>query len=87
MKDRTTIMIAHRLSTIADADTIITLKEGHIDEIGSPADLAVSGGIYSELLALTASSSAADRKRLKAFGLRDGDLGEDSEDEEIEASE
>lgn len=87
MKDRTTIMIAHRLSTIADADTIITLKDGHIDEIGSPADLAVSGGIYSELLALTASSSAADRKRLKAFGLRDGDLGEDSEDEEIEASE
>ena len=47
MKDRTTIMIAHRLSTIADADTIITLKDGHIDEIGSPAKLAVSGGIYS----------------------------------------
>ena len=68
MKDRTTIMIAHRLSTIAGVDTIITLKDGLIDEIGSPAELAVSGGIYSELLALTASSSAADRKRLKAFG-------------------
>ena len=70
MKNRTTIMIAHRLSTIASVDTIITLKDGHIDEIGSPEKLATSGGIYSELLALTASSSAADRKRLKAFGFK-----------------
>ncbi len=70
MKDRTTIMIAHRLSTIASVDTIITLKDGRIDEIGAPSDLAVSGGIYSELLALTASSSAEDRKRLKAFGFK-----------------
>ncbi|MCQ4623160.1 ABC transporter ATP-binding protein [Corynebacterium sp. CCUG 70398] len=71
MKDRTTIMIAHRLSTIADVDTIITFKDGRIDEMGSPAELAASGGIYSELLALTASSSAADRERLKAFGFQD----------------
>ncbi|WP_297851608.1 ABC transporter ATP-binding protein [uncultured Corynebacterium sp.] len=70
MRNRTTIMIAHRLSTIASVDTIITLKDGHIDEIGSPEKLATSGGIYSELLALTASSSAADRKRLKAFGFK-----------------
>ncbi len=70
MKNRTTIMIAHRLSTIADVDTIITLKDGKIDEIGKPSELAVSGGIYSELLALTASSSAEDRKRLKAFGFK-----------------
>lgn len=81
MKDRTTIMIAHRLSTIADVDTIITLDHGRIDEIGSPAELAVSGGIYSELLALTASSSAADRARLKSFGFQlDGP--EDTEDED-----
>ncbi|SDL87561.1 ATP-binding cassette, subfamily B [Corynebacterium mycetoides] len=70
MKNRTTIMIAHRLSTIADVDTIITLDDGRVDEIGSPAELAVSGGIYSELLRLTASSSAADRARLKAFGFQ-----------------
>ena len=83
MKDRTTIMIAHRLSTIADVDTIITLREGRIDEIGSPAELAVSGGIYSELLQLTASTSAADRQRLKSFGFHvDDDHGEDGETEE-----
>ena len=81
MRDRTTIMIAHRLSTIAGVDTIITLRDGRIDEIGSPADLAVSGGIYSELLRLTASSSAADRKRLKAFGFA-ADGGDDDEYDE-----
>ena len=83
MRNRTTIMIAHRLSTIAGVDTIITLRDGRIDEIGSPADLAVSGGIYSELLRLTASSSAADRKRLKAFGFA-ADGAEDDEYDENE---
>lgn len=80
MRDRTTIMIAHRLSTIAGVDTIITLRDGRVDEIGSPAELATSGGIYSELLQLTASSSAADRERLKAFGfLADGaDAGDEA---------
>lgn len=85
MRNRTTIMIAHRLSTIAGVDTIITLRDGRIDEIGSPADLAVSGGIYSELLRLTASSSAADRKRLKAFGFA-ADGGDDDEYDEEDHS-
>lgn len=77
MEDRTTIMIAHRLSTIADVDTIITLRDGRIDETGTPAELAVSGGIYSELLRLTASSSAADRARLQAFGFHSDDNDEE----------
>ena len=68
MKDRTTLIIAHRLSTIADVDTIITLDHGRISEIGSPAELAQSGGIYAELLRLTQSASAADRQRLKKYG-------------------
>lgn len=77
MKDRTTLIIAHRLSTIADVDTIVTLRAGMVDEIGSPDELAVSGGIYSELLRLTASASASDRARLRRFGIsaesKDGD--------------
>ncbi|SDC63915.1 ATP-binding cassette, subfamily B [Sanguibacter gelidistatuariae] len=68
MIDRTTIIIAHRLSTISSVDTIITLRDGRVDEVGSPAELAVSGGIYSELLALQASSSLKDRKRLRKLG-------------------
>jgi len=84
MKDRTTLIIAHRLSTIADVDTIITLDRGRIDEMGSPAELAQSGGIYAELLKLTQSSSAADRRRLKKYGFVTGansrsEHGEESE--------
>lgn len=52
MKGRTTIIIAHRLSTIQHVDQIVTLRGGTIDEIGSPAKLAHSGGIYDQLLKL-----------------------------------
>ncbi len=67
MRDRTSFIIAHRLSTIAEVDRIVTLKDGRIDEIGSPDELAASGGIYAELLSLQNSASKADRKRLKQF--------------------
>lgn len=82
MKDRTTLIIAHRLSTIADVDTIITLDRGRIDEMGSPAELAQSGGIYAELLKLTQSTSAADRRRLKKYGFVSGSASEPEDAEE-----
>lgn len=69
MSDRTSIIIAHRLSTISSVDTIVTLRDGRVDEIGSPADLASSGGIYSELLELQASSSKKDLKRLRRYDI------------------
>ena len=52
MKGRTTLIIAHRLSTIATVDRIVTLKDGRVDEIGTPKQLAKSGGIYASLLKL-----------------------------------
>jgi ATP-binding cassette subfamily B protein len=52
MQGRTTIIIAHRLSTIQNVDMIITLKNGTVEEIGSPVQLARSGGIYAQLLEL-----------------------------------
>ena len=63
-------MTAHRLSTISSVDRIITLDSGRVDEIGIPEELATSGGIYAELLALQTSSARADRKRLEKFGFR-----------------
>lgn len=82
MAGRTTLVIAHRLSTIASVDTIVTLDNGHVGEIGSPQQLATSGGIYAELLRLTASSSAEDQKRLRSFGFHDGQSEEDDQDSE-----
>jgi ATP-binding cassette, subfamily B, bacterial len=69
MSGRTTLIIAHRLSTISSVDRIITLREGRVDEIGTPDELAVSGGIYAELLALQASASKADRRRLAMYDI------------------
>ncbi|PFG28281.1 ABC transporter ATP-binding protein [Corynebacterium renale] len=81
MRGRTTLIIAHRLSTIAGVDRIVTLDSGRVDEVGSPAELAASGGIYSQLLALTASDSAADKARLKAFGFHDGRTDDEGEED------
>ena len=39
-KGRTVIMIAHRLSTVVNADRIFVLKEGHLAESGSFAELS-----------------------------------------------
>ena len=80
MAQRTSLIIAHRLSTISSVDRIVTLRDGGIDEIGSPAELAVSGGIYAELLALQASDSVADRARLKAYDIATGDAGPEDPD-------
>ncbi len=69
MEGRTTLIIAHRLSTIAHVDRIITLKGGRIDEEGTPEQLAATGGIYSELLALQADTPEIAKKRLKKFDI------------------
>lgn len=67
MRQRTTIIIAHRLSTIASVDTIVTLRGGRIDEIGTPAELAKTDGIYAQLLAMSAKHTDQSKKRLQAF--------------------
>ncbi len=67
MRGRTTMIIAHRLSTIQSVDKIITLKNGQVDEIGSPEELATSGGIYDQLLKLQRGHTEAGKKRLKAY--------------------
>ena len=65
LKNKTTIIIAHRLSTISQVDKIVTIKNGIIDEIGSPLDLSKSGGIYSQLLDL--QDSKRTEVKLKKF--------------------
>jgi ATP-binding cassette subfamily B protein len=67
MKGRTTLIIAHRLSTIQNVDQIITLNKGTVDEVGSPAELAQSGGIYAQLLKLQQGHTEATKKKLKAY--------------------
>lgn len=47
---RTTIVVAHRLSTIQDADRIVVLNNGKIEEMGRHDELIARKGHYFELV-------------------------------------
>ena len=49
MKDKTSIVIAHRLSTIEQADVIIVMKDGTINETGTHQSLMQKKGFYYSL--------------------------------------
>jgi len=49
MKDRTTLVIAHRLSTIENANKIIVLNDGNIEETGTHHQLIENDGLYKKL--------------------------------------
>jgi ATP-binding cassette subfamily B protein len=70
MNGRTTIIIAHRLSTIQNVDQIVTLRDGTIDEVGTPSQLAKSGGIYAQLLDLQrGKNTETKKKKLSKFDI------------------
>jgi ATP-binding cassette subfamily B protein len=52
MYGRTTLIIAQRLSTIKDADLIVVLVDGAIEENGSHEQLMERGGVYAEMYRL-----------------------------------
>ncbi len=47
--DRTSFVIAHRLSTIEAADRILVLKDGHLVQSGTHAELIAQDGLYQRL--------------------------------------
>jgi ATP-binding cassette subfamily B (MDR/TAP) protein 1 len=47
---RTTIVIAHRLATVRDADHIIVMRDGSVEEDGRHEDLLKRNGTYAELI-------------------------------------
>ena len=53
---RTTFIIAHRLSTIKNADKIIVLDRGEIQEIGNHNELVARGGTYAKMYEMQAKS-------------------------------
>jgi ATP-binding cassette subfamily B protein len=51
MKGRTTLLVTHRLTLAQRADRIAVLKAGSVAEIGTPAELQASKGVYASMLA------------------------------------
>lgn len=49
MKDTTTIIIAQRIVSICDADRIIVMEEGRINDIGTHAELLARNEIYRDV--------------------------------------
>ncbi len=48
-KDRTSILIAHRLQTIQEADRVLVLNQGQVEEIGTHEELLAAKGLYATL--------------------------------------
>ncbi len=52
MKGRTTFVIAHRLSTVRNADHIVVLKDGEVEQRGTHDELMTEGGMYRNIYEL-----------------------------------
>lgn len=49
IRGKTVLIIAHRLTTVCEANQIIVLKEGQIDDRGTHSQLLSHGGLYQDM--------------------------------------
>lgn len=47
----TLVIVAHRTTTLASCDRLVVLRDGQVDRLGSPADLAAQPGFYQSIAA------------------------------------
>lgn len=52
IKHKTVLIIAHRMRTVLSADKIVVLKEGSIDQIGTPDELLHTEGVFKDMVTL-----------------------------------
>ena len=79
-QDRTTVIIAHRLSTVKNADEIVVIDGGRIEEQGSHTELMERRGIYHSLYRAQFNRDALE-ELFEKRGLRQADSDEEAEEE------
>ncbi|KAL5111589.1 ATP-dependent translocase ABCB1 [Taenia crassiceps] len=76
-RGRTVIMIAHRLTTVRNADRIVVVDRGMVQEMGTHSELLAKGGIYANMVEKQPlhkddkeddESSSEDEETAKDFG-------------------
>jgi ATP-binding cassette subfamily B protein len=60
MSGKTTIIISHELNLIRNADKIIVIKDGEIEQMGTQEELIHAGGLYANLYTMQSGQRALD---------------------------
>ena len=55
-RDRTVIIISHSISQIIDNEMVYALKEGHLEQSGTPDELYKRRGVYKDIMDASARS-------------------------------
>lgn len=58
IRDKTVLIIAHRMRTVMNADRIVVLAEGRVQESGTPKELGAGEGMFSQMVRLQSESLA-----------------------------
>ncbi len=54
---KTVLVIAHRMRTVTGADHIVVLKDGRVEQQGSPQELMAEGGLFRHMVELQSESA------------------------------
>jgi ATP-binding cassette, subfamily B, bacterial len=77
MKGKTTIIISHELNLIRNADKIIVIKEGQIEQMGTHDELIRAGGLYANLYVMQSGQRALDGGAIPVSEMADPKMGKD----------
>jgi ABC-type multidrug transport system fused ATPase/permease subunit len=77
MKGKTTIIISHELNLIRDADKIIVIKEGQLEQMGTHDELIRAGGLYANLYIMQSGQRVMDGGVLPVSEMADPKMGKD----------
>jgi ATP-binding cassette subfamily B protein len=67
MKGRTTLVLAQRLRTVKNADQILVMRNGQIEERGTHEELIAMDGLYREIYDLELRDQEEALKRVSGL--------------------